>query len=129
MEQRIARLRTHQKNIDGYQSLLKTKLNDVEQQFLEKHLFEERFAIAMLQDHAGEPEIAEGPARFSSPPRFSDLCSFRVPASSAVRTESRPNPADANGPAAIAFLISVAPVRAKGKGCSISPTPPNRPTA
>jgi hypothetical protein len=50
MEQRIARLRTHQKNIDRYQSLLKTKLSDVEQQFLERRLFEERSAIAMLQD-------------------------------------------------------------------------------
>jgi hypothetical protein len=39
MEQRIARLRTHQKNIDWYQSLLKTKLSDVEQQFLERLLF------------------------------------------------------------------------------------------
>jgi hypothetical protein len=43
MGERIARLRTHQKNIDRYQSLLKTKLSDVEQQFLERRLFEERF--------------------------------------------------------------------------------------
>jgi hypothetical protein len=49
MNERIARLRTHQKNIERYQSLLKTKLNDVEVQFLEKRLSEERLAIAMLQ--------------------------------------------------------------------------------
>ena len=57
MEERIARLRTHQKNIDRYQSLLQTKLSDVEQQFLERRLFEERFAIAMLQDTPRAPDI------------------------------------------------------------------------
>ena len=57
MEERIARLRTHQKNIDRYQSLLQTKLSDVEQQFLERRLFEERFAIAMLQDPPRAPDI------------------------------------------------------------------------
>ena len=34
MDERIARLRTHQKNIDRYQGLLKTKLSDLlEKQF------------------------------------------------------------------------------------------------
>jgi hypothetical protein len=61
MEERIARLRAHQKNIDRYQSLLKTKLSDVEQQSLERRLFEECFAIAMLQDPSRVPDIAEGP--------------------------------------------------------------------
>jgi hypothetical protein len=56
MEERIARVRTHQKNIDRYQSLLKTKLSDVEQH-LERRLFEERFAIAMLQDPPRAPDI------------------------------------------------------------------------
>jgi hypothetical protein len=60
MEERIARVRTHQKNIDRYQSLLKTKLSDVEQQFLERRLFEERFAVAMLQDPPRAP--VGGPA-------------------------------------------------------------------
>ena len=49
MNERIARLRTHQNNIERYQSLLKTKPNDVEVRFLEKRLSEERLAIAMLQ--------------------------------------------------------------------------------
>ena len=49
MSERIARLRTHQKNIERYQNLLKTKLSDVEQQYLEKRISEEHSAIAMLQ--------------------------------------------------------------------------------
>jgi hypothetical protein len=49
MDERIARLRTHQKNIDRYQGLLKTKLSEAEQKFLEKRVSEERFAIAMLE--------------------------------------------------------------------------------
>jgi hypothetical protein len=48
MDERLARLRTHQANIGHYQNLLKTNLSDVEQQFVEKRLAEERFAIAML---------------------------------------------------------------------------------
>ena len=48
MDERIARLRAHQRNIERYQDLLKTKLNEVELQYLEKRLSEERFAIAML---------------------------------------------------------------------------------
>jgi hypothetical protein len=47
-EKRIARLRAHQQNIERYQRLLKTKLSDVETQFLERRLSEERFSIAML---------------------------------------------------------------------------------
>jgi hypothetical protein len=56
MNERIARLRTHQKNIERYQTLLKTKLNDVEVQFLEKRLSEERSAIAMLQFIGPNPD-------------------------------------------------------------------------
>jgi hypothetical protein len=48
MDQRTARLRTHQNNIDRYQSLLKTQLSDVETRYLEKRLSEERLAMAML---------------------------------------------------------------------------------
>jgi hypothetical protein len=49
MDERIARLRTHQRNIDRYQNLLKTQLNESELHFVEKRLSEERFAIARLQ--------------------------------------------------------------------------------
>jgi hypothetical protein len=48
MDERIARLRAHQSNVERYQRLLKTKLSDLESQYLEKRLSEERFAIAML---------------------------------------------------------------------------------
>ena len=49
MNERIARLRTHQKNIERYQNLLKTSLSDGELQYLQKQLSEETFALAMLQ--------------------------------------------------------------------------------
>ena len=48
MDEKFVRLRTHESNIDRYQRLLKTKLNDVETQFLERRLVEERFWLAML---------------------------------------------------------------------------------
>jgi hypothetical protein len=49
MDEKIARLSAHQKNIDRYQSLLESELSDVEQQYLQRRLVEERLAIAMLQ--------------------------------------------------------------------------------
>jgi hypothetical protein len=48
MDERSARLRTHQNNIDRYQSLLKAQLSEFEMHYLEKRLAEERFAVAML---------------------------------------------------------------------------------
>jgi hypothetical protein len=48
MDERIARLRAHQKNIERYQSLLKTELTEVEMHCLEKLLSEERFVMAIL---------------------------------------------------------------------------------
>ena len=50
MDEHIARLRTHRKNIDRYQSLLRTTLSEAELQYLQKRLSEERFAIAMLEN-------------------------------------------------------------------------------
>jgi len=49
MNIRLVRLRTHQRNIDRYEDMLKTKLTDVEREFVEKRLSEERLAIAVLQ--------------------------------------------------------------------------------
>jgi hypothetical protein len=49
VSERIALLRTHERNIERYQALLKTKLSDVEKQYLEKRLSEERIAMAMLR--------------------------------------------------------------------------------
>ena len=48
METRVIQLRTHQKNIDRYQGLLKTKLNETERQYLEKRLSEETIAMLPL---------------------------------------------------------------------------------
>ena len=66
MDTRNTRLRAHQKNIDRYEGLLKTKLTEVERQFLEKRLSEERLAIAMLQfmsPSASKNNDASGEAR------------------------------------------------------------------
>jgi hypothetical protein len=49
MEDKIARLRVHQRNIDRYEGLLKSKLSAVELRFVEQRLSEERFALARLQ--------------------------------------------------------------------------------
>ena len=49
MTDRIARLRNHELNIERYQDLLKTRLSDIEQHYIEKRLSEERFSVAMLQ--------------------------------------------------------------------------------
>jgi hypothetical protein len=48
MDEKFARLRTHERNIDRYQRLLNTKLNDIETQFLERRLSEEHFWLKML---------------------------------------------------------------------------------
>jgi hypothetical protein len=49
MDERIARLRTHERNISRYQNMLKTRLSEVELHFVEKRLAEERFKKAMLE--------------------------------------------------------------------------------
>jgi hypothetical protein len=49
MDEQTARLRTHQRNIDRYQNLLNTELSEVELRFLERHLSEERLAMATLE--------------------------------------------------------------------------------
>ena len=50
METRVAQLRTHQKNIDRYQDLLKTELNKTERLFLEKRVCEEKIAMLQLME-------------------------------------------------------------------------------
>jgi hypothetical protein len=46
---RAALLRAHERNIDRYQRLLKTKLSEAEVDYLQKRLSEERLTVAMLQ--------------------------------------------------------------------------------
>jgi hypothetical protein len=48
MDERIARLRTHEQNISRYQNMLKTRLSEVELHFVERRLAEERFAMRIL---------------------------------------------------------------------------------
>ena len=43
------RLSTHQKNIERYEDLLDTRLSELERQYIEKRISEERLAMAMLQ--------------------------------------------------------------------------------
>ncbi len=57
MDEKFALLRRHQQNIERYQRLLKTKLTDLESEFLEKRLSEEHFWIAMLTK-ASDPSAA-----------------------------------------------------------------------
>jgi hypothetical protein len=49
LDERVARLRTHRNNIDRYRRLLKSKLTDVERQYLEKRMCEERSALDTLR--------------------------------------------------------------------------------
>ena len=49
MNEKASRLQAHQRNIQRYEKLLKSKLNATELHFVEQRLSEERFALAMLQ--------------------------------------------------------------------------------
>ena len=51
METRVIQLRAHQKNIDRYQDLLKTKLDETERLFLEKRVCEETIAMLQVVEH------------------------------------------------------------------------------
>jgi hypothetical protein len=59
MDEKIARLSVHLRNIHRYQNLLKTELTEIELQFLERRLSEERFAAAKLHftDPGGQIKV------------------------------------------------------------------------
>jgi hypothetical protein len=46
------RLSAHQKNIERYEDLLETKLSELERQYIEKRISEERLAMAMFMSPA-----------------------------------------------------------------------------
>ena len=48
MDDSLARVRTHLRNIDRCENLLKTHLTEIEFQYLERRLLEERSAVAKL---------------------------------------------------------------------------------
>lgn len=50
IDENLARLRTHRNNIDRYRRLLKTRLTELERQYIERRLSEEQLA---LEDVAG----------------------------------------------------------------------------
>ena len=49
MSERIARLHAHQRNIERYEGLLKSNLNETELRFVNQRLLEERKALAMVR--------------------------------------------------------------------------------
>jgi len=59
MNERIARLRAHQRNIDRYQGLFKSSLSAVELLFVERRLSEERLALATLQSMSPSNSLEE----------------------------------------------------------------------
>jgi hypothetical protein len=59
MNERIARLRAHQRNIDRYQGLLNSGLSAVELRFVERRLSEERLALATLQSMSPSSSLEE----------------------------------------------------------------------
>jgi len=56
IDERNARLRAHANNIRRYERLLETRLSDVERQFIERRLADERSALEALS--AGEHPTA-----------------------------------------------------------------------
>ena len=52
IDEQLARLRTHRNNIARYRRLLKTKLTDIERQFIVRRLSEEQSALERLAEIA-----------------------------------------------------------------------------
>ncbi|MCP3368803.1 hypothetical protein [Bradyrhizobium cajani] len=50
LDEYLARIRAHRNNIHRYRRLLKSNLSDVERQFIEERLTEERTALESLSD-------------------------------------------------------------------------------
>lgn len=60
LDQDFARVRAHRNNLSRYRRLLKTRLSDIERQFVERRLAEEQTALEALTGDAF-------PAAFSLP--------------------------------------------------------------
>ena len=67
IDQHVARLRTHRRNIQRYRNLLQTSLTDLERQFVQKRLAEEQSNLESLANSlpndfgglkAGRPGLA-----------------------------------------------------------------------
>ncbi len=57
IEESLARLRTHRKNIDRYPHLLETRLTDFERQSIQGRLAEEQSAVESLATMASAPRL------------------------------------------------------------------------
>ena len=57
IDEQLARLRAHRNNIARYRRLLKTKLTDIERQFIGRRLSEEQSAFERLAESAFIPTI------------------------------------------------------------------------
>lgn len=66
IDEKIVRLRTYRKNVERYLWLLQTRLTDVERQYLERRLFEERSAIELLSTSSSQMVV--GAAKSMQPP-------------------------------------------------------------
>ena len=56
IDEKFARLRTYRNNIDRYRRLLKTELSELERQFIERRLNEEKTAMESLaRTQVGKP--------------------------------------------------------------------------
>ena len=64
LDEDFARSRAHRNNIHRYRSLLKTRLSDLERQFIERRLSEESSALEVLTSKTS-------PMAFTLPPQSS----------------------------------------------------------
>jgi hypothetical protein len=72
LEEMLARLRTHHKNVQRYRHLLDTSLTDLEREYIGKRLSEEQSAIEVLsvEISAVAPSGSAGPrTALHRPPR------------------------------------------------------------
>ncbi|MGL3109163.1 hypothetical protein [Bradyrhizobium zhanjiangense] len=65
LDEDLARIRAHRNNIHRYQRLLRTKLSELERQFIERRLAEEQAAVQSLAAETFPVAfmLPEGPAR------------------------------------------------------------------
>ena len=67
MSDRIIRVRALERNIDRYQRLLQTNLNEIELRFVRQRLSEDRFALAIFQAIGPSDGLSDLPRTNSLP--------------------------------------------------------------
>ena len=66
LDENLARMRAHRNNIHRYRSLLKTRLSDLERQFIERRLAEEISTLETLTSRTFPIALATSPSAISS---------------------------------------------------------------